>query len=148
MIKELFDIEPIQKNTLIMFLALFCVSFLQIYLFKQDVIEKGIFLTIGVSLALTVAWTVLNLPSMIVFISIIQRKQRRSIIGGSVIKEYIVLGAGFIIIGWVLLLSYVAYELELEFKNLIRAGLFISFFKLVLWSVISYKERPGKEDKP
>lgn len=147
MIKEIFDIEPIQKNTLILFLALFFITFLQVFLFKPEIFEKGVFITIGISLALTVSWTILNIPSMIMFVIVTQWKEGKLPSKKSLILENVVLTAGIIIIGWILMLTYISYELDLSFKTLIRIGILISFIKFLLWTIINFIESPKNKKK-
>jgi len=67
MIKEIFDIEPIQKNALLSFTSISFLSFLQLYLFKNEIFDKSSFEIIGISLSLTVCWSVLNIPPLLFF---------------------------------------------------------------------------------
>ena len=73
MIKEIFDIEPIQKNTLLSLTSISFLSFLQLYLFKNEIFDESPFEIIGISLALTVCWSILNVPPLLFFI--MQRHQ-------------------------------------------------------------------------
>ena len=42
-------------------------SFLQLYLFKNEIFDKSPFEIIGISLSLTVCWSVLNIPPLLFF---------------------------------------------------------------------------------
>lgn len=61
MIKELFEIESTQKNVLVIFIGIFCISFLQLFLFKNSILIESAFINIGLSLALTFVWILINL---------------------------------------------------------------------------------------
>jgi hypothetical protein len=69
MIKEIFDIEPIQKNNLLSLTGISFLSFLQLYLFKNEILEKNTLEIIGISLSLTVCWSILNIPPLLFFIN-------------------------------------------------------------------------------
>lgn len=46
-LKEIFEAEPIQKNALIIFIGMIFISFLQIYLFEPQLMDKNILLPMG-----------------------------------------------------------------------------------------------------
>ena len=138
MIKEIFDIEPIQKNTLIIFLSLFCISFLQVFLFKPELLDRGAFINIGISLALTVSWIVLSLPSMVMLTMAVEWKDGNPKDSGKLIMENVILSSGIMMIGWILLLTYISYEFDFSFKTLIRMGILTSLFKFILWFIVNY----------
>ncbi len=136
MIKEIFEIEPIQKNTLIVFLGLFSLIFLQIFLFNPELFDKGVLISLLFTLGMTVSWTILSLPSMIMFFLMIEFKNGEKRNKGLLILENVILTCGLFIIGWILMLTYIAYELNFDFKDLIRLGIAVSFTRFILWSII------------
>ena len=78
MIKEIFEIEPIQKNSLIIFFGILFLSFLQLYIFKHNIFEEGIFVTVGISLAISICWIVLNILSVFIFFNLMSDEKDNS----------------------------------------------------------------------
>ncbi|MES2239306.1 MAG: hypothetical protein V4497_03495 [Bacteroidota bacterium] len=128
MIKEIFDIEPVQKNSLIIFLALLPLTFLQIYIFKPEIIDKGVFIISGICLALSVCWYVISLLPLIVFLKV-------SVVYDEDETKTIVFIAGILGLAWIILLTYISYELNLTFRNFIRGSIIMVLLRTLFWCV-------------
>ncbi|WP_233862653.1 hypothetical protein [Tenacibaculum piscium] len=135
MIKEIFEIEPIQKNSLIMFVGIFCLSFLQLYLFKNETLDKGVFIVTGLCLSLAVCWSIINILPLLFFSIFIEEKEKNNGIKIILIAEKIVFFLGLMAIGWTILLTYICYELDFCFKNFIRVSILASFIRTLFWFI-------------
>lgn len=134
MIKEIFDIEPIQKNALISFVGISFLSFLQLYIFKNELLDRSSFEIIGISLAMAVCWTILNIPSLIVFYN--SEAPEEDISKERIINyEKVIFIFGILILSWITLLTYISYELGLCFKDFIRLSIFISIIRFLFWLI-------------
>ena len=112
MIKDFFEIETKQKNTFLIFLGLTLISFLQIFIFKKDVLKDNFFIVFGLSLAIALCWTILNmLPIMFIVIAWTDNH--------NVIYEKFIFGSGILIIAGQILLTYLAYKEHLTFEEFI-----------------------------
>lgn len=132
MIKEIFDIEPVQKNSLIIFIGVFCLSFLQIYLFKNELLENGSLIIIGICLSLTVCWSILNVLPLFLFFHFVNNKgniKNKS----EVILEQAIVPLGYFTLGWITLLIYISYELNICFKDFIRLSIIVSILRSLFW---------------
>lgn len=135
MIKDIFEIEPIQKNSFIMFLSVLCLSFLQIFIFKRKIIEESSFVSIGVALGLSVCWVVSHLTGFYAFFY-------NSRVGVNVeendeiLYERVALGFGLTLLFWMSLLTYIGYELQFSFKNFIRFSVSIMLTKSIFWFIV------------
>jgi hypothetical protein len=132
MIKEIFDIEPILKNLLIVFLCVCCISFLQLFLFKREIIVNNSFLTIGLILSLSVSWTIAQLPSLILFANCVIKNENEN---NDLLFDRIALCLGILLIGWMIILTYIAYELNLDFKSFIRISIVVMIIKSLFWGI-------------
>ncbi|MDO7174248.1 hypothetical protein [Mariniflexile sp. AS56] len=132
MIKEIFDIEPVQKNSLIIFLGILPITFLQLYLFKPELIDKGVFVVIGSCLALTVCWYIINILPLTLFLEAIVDNDVNL-----VRYDTIIFLLGLLAIAWIILFTYIAYEFNLTFKNFIRCSIGMSFLRCIFWIVYS-----------
>ena len=132
MIKEIFDIEPVQKNALIVFLCIFCLSFLQIYLFKDELLDKGAFQVIGFSLGLSVCWLVSSLLPVVLFVKALEDEEDRK---NGLIMDRVVMICGLLVLGWIIILTYVAFELNLSFKNFIRGSILTIILRSIFWLI-------------
>jgi hypothetical protein len=132
MIKEIFDIEPIQKNALLSLTSISFLSFLQLYLFKNEIFDESSFEIIGVSLALTVCWSMLNIPSLLFFYKAeIDENENKNDV--QIDYEKAIFVFGLLAIGWITLLTYISYELKLCFKDFIRLSILTSILRTIFW---------------
>jgi hypothetical protein len=141
MIKEFFEIETTQKNSLIAFLGVLCVSFLQLYLFKRNIIETNTFLAIGLSLGMSVCWIIIQIPGYYMFLDSSDENINNS---GKTTYDKVPLGFGVMLLIWMLLLTYIAYELNLSLKTFIRLVISIMFLRLIFWFFYSGIKRSKK----
>ncbi len=132
MIKEIFDIEPIQKNSLIGFLSICCISFLQLFLFKREIIESNSFLTIGLVLGLSISWVIIQLPSYILFVECTIKKEDDN---ENLLYDRIALTFGIFLLMWMIILTYIAYEFNLDFKSFIRISIILMIIKSLFWGI-------------
>ena len=146
MIKEIFDIEPIQKNALLSLTSISFLSFLQLYLFKNEIFDKSPFEIIGISLALTVCWSILNVPPLIFFYNAEAPDNENDV---QIQFEKVIFIFGVLAIGWITLLTYVSYELKLCFKDFIRLSILTSIVRTIFWLIFGtikdHKNRKLKE---
>jgi hypothetical protein len=134
MIKEIFEIETKQKNTLIILIGIFGLSFLQLYLFKKSIFDIGIFFSIGVSFGMTICWSILNIPSLVVFAAIVDSKSP-NIIFDENHRKFVLFSLGLIALGWIATLTYIAYELNLNFKYFLRLSICVSIIRVLFWVI-------------
>ena len=141
MIKEIFEIEPIQKNSLIVFIGICFLSFLQLYIFKKEIIlNQSIFVVIGLMFSISVCWTVLNLFSLSFFFSKVNSNDFEKVYYDKVIFAF-----GFLGICWICILTYVGYELNLTFKNFIRLSILVCLIRTLFWFILD--SIPEKKEK-
>ena len=131
MIKELFDIEPVQKNVLIVLIGIFFVSFLQLFLFKNEILNESVFIIFGISMALTVCWSVLNILPLFFFFTYLSDGEQ-----GNTILEKMVFNLGFLALAWFILLTYISYELNLSYNVLVKILVFSSILRTIFWFVV------------
>ncbi len=108
MIKEIFEIDPKQKNVLIIIIGIFGLSFLQLYLFKKSIFDIGILFSIGISLGLTVCWTMLNVPSLAFFHGVLTNPSPNEE-SPSAINNQIIFLLGLVSLAWISLLTFISY---------------------------------------
>lgn len=113
MIREIFEIEPKQKNALIIYSGISLISFLQIYIFKRELIDENFLIVLMTSLALGVCWLVLNMIPLIIIIAAWARD-------GKLIFENVIFGIGILVIAGLILLTYLGYLDNLSFKDFIE----------------------------
>jgi hypothetical protein len=130
MIKEIFDIEPIQKNALLSLTSISFLSFLQLYLFKNEIFDESPFEIIGISLALTVCWSILNIPPFAFFYNAETANQEND---DQIEFDKVIFIFGILAVGWITLLTYISYELKLCFKDFIRLSIFVSASRTIFW---------------
>jgi hypothetical protein len=131
MIKDIFEIESKQKNALLSIIGITFICFLQLYLFKENILKKSSLEIIGVCLSLTVCWLLLNIVPLVLFM-IFTTNYPNEIKGFQYEKLIAVLG--IIALFWVSFLTYISYELKLCFKELIRIGIISTIFRILFWS--------------
>jgi hypothetical protein len=132
MIKEIFEIEPIQKNSLIIFIGILFLSFLQLYIFKHNIFEEGIFVTVGISLSFSICWIILNILSVFIFFNYISGENDKS----ELFYDKIIFLFGLLILFWISLLTYIGYELELSLKDFLRMSIMVCFIRTFFWFVL------------
>ena len=132
MIKEIFDIEPIQKNSLIVFISILSISFLQVFLFKHEILDKSAFEIIGVCLGLTVCWYIGSILPMTLFVKATEDEEDRQ---NGLQLDIVVIVCGLLALGWIILFTYIAYELNLSFKNFIRGSIAIILIRSLFWFI-------------
>ena len=138
MIKEIFDIEPIQKNILLVFLGMLCISFLQLYLFKSTIFQSGVFVTIGISLALALCWSLLNLLPLMFFYQYANKPEGINENDTNPMMDKVIFSIGAIGIAWVIILTYISYEMSLSFKNLIRISIIVAIIRSIFWLALDF----------
>ncbi|MDI5889455.1 hypothetical protein [Flavobacterium yafengii] len=148
MIKEIFDIEPIQKNALLSLTSISFLSFLQLYLFKNEIFYKSPFEIIGISLSLTVCWSVLNIPPLLFFYNA-ETPENENETNVQIEYEKVIFIFGVLAIGWITLLTYISYELKLCFKDFIRLSILTSIVRTIFWLIFGtikdHKKRKLKQ---
>lgn len=142
MIKEIFEIEPKQKNLLIILFAISCISFLQIYLFSPETFEKGSIVVIGLSLAITVCWAILNAPPLVLFSIYINPEENADINTEINIAQFFMFG--LLGVFWILLITYISYEIDLTPKNFARVSIGVCVLRTVA-GVISLFRKDHKK---
>lgn len=130
MLKEFSEIEPIQKNSIVVLATLFCLSYLQLKIFDNRIETNEVFPSIILSLALSIFWLIINsIPTFLFF--------EYLTIGADKTKtkyEMTVFFFGYISLLLITVIMYICYELEFDFKNFIR----ISIGIYVLLTVVAY----------
>jgi hypothetical protein len=129
MIKDIFDIEPIQKNSVFIFIGFICLSFLQLYVFKNDIIEKS-FVTICLSISMGVVWFISSIPSAFLFHHLLDNSQDEK---STIDISRIILLIGLLSILSTLLLTYILYEINASFKIFIRISLAFVLLKPIIY---------------
>ena len=142
MIKQIFEIEPIQKNSLLVYVAVCCISFLQLFIFKRDIIENNSFVAVGVVMSLGICWI---LAYSFVFRIFMETNYEFLKIEKYIFTDKTILVFGFLIIFWLIFLTYVGYELNMSFKFFIRLSLAFFIVKIIFWFIagllIGYRNR-------
>ncbi|TJY31305.1 hypothetical protein [Pontimicrobium aquaticum] len=153
-IKEFFDIEPIQKNGLLIFAFAFLMSYLQLFLFKSDFSELDKFDKIILSLSIGVCWVVSELPTYFFFMNSKWQKWKQKGMVLNFIPDRIVASFGFTIIFWMVLLTYIGFEFNMDLKTFVRTSLIVMFLKSLYWFIyflkytrIDIKKQNKKSDK-
>ena len=141
MIKEFFEIENKQKNTFLIFLGLTIISFLQLFIFKRDIFEGNFMIAIGISLAMALCWTILNIFPLTIILS--------ALVGdGKWIFENVIFGSGLLIIAGQILLTYIGYKSNFKFETFIdfawQKTLIVYF---VLFIIVIISNSLSKEEK-
>jgi len=117
-LKEFFEIEPIQKNSMVVIILVFFISFLQLYLFKQNFTNESYFLQITLSISLSICWIVAEIPSYISAVS------TTTILKTNVVKKrfmkLLIISFGFSLLFWMVMITFIGSEFNLNIKNFIR----------------------------
>ncbi|MEQ8421608.1 MAG: hypothetical protein RIB64_16485 [Arenibacter algicola] len=132
-IKEFFDIEPIQKNGLLIFGFAFLVAYLQLFLFKTDFSDLDKFDKIILSLSVAVCWIVSELPTYFFFMNSKWMKWKNKGKVFDLIPDRIVASFGFTLILWMVILTYIGYEFDFNLNKFIRGCLIWMFAKSLYW---------------
>lgn len=132
-LKEFFEIEPIQKNSMVVIILVFFISFLQLYLFKTNFISESYFLQITLSIALSICWIVAEIPSYIYAVS------TTTILKKDVVKKrfmkLLIISVGFSLLYHMVTVTYVSTELNLSIKNFIRLSVFTMLLKSLVFFI-------------
>jgi hypothetical protein len=145
MIKEVFEIEPIQKNSLITLGCLTCISYLQLDLFCHHIKLDNIFTSLMLSFALSICWLIANaLPCFLFFKSTMKGQKKPE----SLLLDRVVLVLGTLTIAWVIIFTYIGYELSLSFKNFIRISLIAIALRTLLWTIVVSMTKTHEETTP
>tara|TARA_R110000868_G_scaffold33215_3_gene120842 strand:+ start:4559 stop:5002 length:444 start_codon:yes stop_codon:yes gene_type:complete len=142
-IKEFFEIEPIQKNSIIVIIFVCFISFLQLYLFKDNFVNEKDFVKIALSISVAICWITAEIPTYIFALPILI-KSDANIFENRMI-EFIIISYGFGLIFWMVTATYISYELDLDMKNFIRISIAFMFFKNLYWFI---RYRKNKNQKP
>ncbi|EWH08797.1 hypothetical protein KLA_17454 [Cellulophaga geojensis KL-A] len=131
--KEFFDIEPIQKNGILVFSFSALISFLQLYLFKTGFVELDNLDKIILSLSVGVCWVVAELPTYLFFVNSkwLKWKSKGKIV--ELFPDRIIASFGFSLILWMVLLTYIGYEFNVDLKMFIRISMIWMFGKSIYW---------------
>ena len=138
-IKDFADIEPKQKNIIIIFCALFSVSFLQIFLFKRELMSENFFTLSVLSISLSFFWYLINsLSSIFFYLTLSSRKKAEK----SEPKSYLTITfLGFIFLSWIYLLTFICYEYNMNFKTFIKLSAIVCVLRSIFWAIICYVRR-------
>lgn len=138
MIKEIFEIEPKQKNVLIIAVGIMGLSFLQLYLFKPEVFEIGIVYCIGIAIGITICWIILNIYSMVLFAGFMNNYFEKSYrLENFSDKKIFILGV--ITISWISIYTLIGYELNLSVRYFIRLSIAVSLLRTIIWGIIALR---------
>ena len=133
MIKEVFDIEPIQKNGILVFSFVSLVSYLQLYLFKTEFIELDKFDKIILSFSVGVCWIMAELPTYFFFMNSkwLKWKNKGKIV--TLAPDRIIVSFGFSLIFWMVLLTFIGYEYNVDLKLFIKISVIWMLAKSIYW---------------
>ncbi|GEJ39517.1 membrane hypothetical protein [Flavobacterium psychrophilum] len=131
--KEFFEIEPIQKNSLIVFLFVFFVSFLQLYLFKNDFLLETDLVKIFLSFAVSICWVASEIPTYFLFIASRNDKYKAKGIDLNLILDRVIIGFGLSLIFWMVTITYIAFEFDFTLRVFIRTSLGWMILKTLFW---------------
>lgn len=130
MIKQVFEIEPIQKNSLLVYVAVCFMSFLQLSFLKKEIVESNNFFAIGLVLGMSLCWIVSSLPSFIIFISLMMKYDfpyYRKLL------DKFILFFGFIILFWMLIQIFLIFQFKLDLAEFIYLNILILVVRNLIW---------------
>lgn len=128
MLKDFFEIENKQKSTLLTFIGLTLISFLQLFIFKQNLFSGNFLIVVGISLSLALCWTILNIFPLTIILSALAGDSK-------LIYENVIFGSGILIIAGQILLTYVGYKNHYKFSTFID---FVWHYTLGVYFVIFF----------
>lgn len=145
--KEFFDIEPVQKNSLIVFVFVFFMCFLQLYLFKNNFENEKDLTKIFLTMSLSVCWVASEIPTYFLFIASRKDKYKEKGIDLFLLLDRIVIAFGFSLIFWMATLTYIGYELGFSLRTFIRVSLVWVILKSAFWffSWLKYSMKDKKQ---
>ena len=129
MIRDIFEIESKQKYIFFTVASLFAISFLQLFIFQNNIFKGNIWLPILLSISLGIIWFIGYLPSALLFYSITKSKKDK--LDGFV---WIILGAFMTII--TAIITYIGFELNLPTIWFVRLSILILFLLFSLMALI------------
>lgn len=138
-IKDFFEIEPIQKNGLLIFALSFLMAYLQLFLFKTNFSELDKFDKIILSLSVSICWIVSELPTYLFFMNSKWKKWKQKGIILNFAPDRIVASFGFTVIIWMVFITYIGYEFSMDLKTFIRASLIFMLIKSLYWFIYFLK---------
>ena len=144
-IKDFIEIEPKQKHIIITSVGLFSISFLQIFLFKRELMNGNFLILIVISLALSFFWYLVNSLSVIFFFLSLKSKSQKE--DKEPTPYLIITFLGFLFLSWIFLLTFIAYEKRLSFNEFIKASAIISIIKSFFWFSIYFIKTELKRRK-
>lgn len=145
-LKDISDIKPIDKNVIVIIISMFCVSFLQLHLFNIINDSFSIMYSVLISIGMSVCWILLNTPSVIMcYYSMTGGNKQED---GRYNTIPIVFVMGLLMLSWVVLLTYIAFEFKMPFKYFIRISIAAQIFRIVFWLMVSnVVDRRNKKSK-
>jgi hypothetical protein len=150
-VKEFFDIEPIQKNGILTLLFAFFVSYLQLFLFKNEFIELDKFDKIILTLAVSVFWIISEIPTYLLFVNLKTMKWEKVGNTKKLFADRIVASFGFSLVFWMVVLTYIGFEFEMTLKEFIRTSIIWMTLKmlyhLIFWLRFVFIETKNKRKK-
>jgi len=131
--KEFFEIEPIQKNSLLVFVFVFFISFLQLYIFKEDFNDEKDLTKFLLTMSVSIFWVTAELPTYFFFVNSRRDKYKLKGLDFNLFLDRIIISFGFTLIIWTVLLTYIGYEFDFDLKTFIRVSLSWMFIKSSYW---------------
>lgn len=132
-LKEFFEIEPIQKNALLVFVFMFFISFLQLYLFKKNFSIESDLVKILLSFSVSICWAISEVPTYLfaskTIIKPVDRTEQNKL------TERIIIALGFTLVFWSVLATYIGYEFNVSLKIFIRCCFIFMALKTLYWKI-------------
>jgi hypothetical protein len=134
-VKEIFEIEPIQKNSILVITFVCFISFLQLYLFKNNFVKESDFVKVILSVSVSICWLIAEIPTYLFAFPILIKPDEN--IKQKQITEFLIIALGFTLVFWMILLTYIGYEFNLSIKDFIRLCLIWMTGKGIYWFIRS-----------
>lgn len=143
-----FFAKPSQKSYLIVFLTFALLSFIQLYLFKREIVETNTVSAIGLAFGIGIVWVIANLPGIIIMFFILALRSSRKVLD---IEESITVILYGVIVSFIMVfLTYWSYEysksLNWFINTSIKAIAGLTILCIVLF-IIAFIMRVRKEIK-
>jgi len=132
-IKEFFEIEPTQKNGLIILVLAFVISYLQLFLFKHNFIDLTQFDKIILSLSVSVFWAISEIPTYHFAMKSKWKKLEKESVKAVFILDKFIIAYGFTLLFWMSIITYIGYEFEMDLLLFIRTSIIAMFSKSLFW---------------
>ena len=135
-IDKFFKIDPKQKNPTLIFLSIVGLCFLQLYIFKKDILLYGISFTIGISIGLAICTMLINfIPAYFYYIFGELTDKTKYDDNNPLDIGYLTFSLGIYSIFWISLTTFVSYEIGLSFKCFIRLMIAFSILRSLYWTI-------------